>query len=255
MDSNFIYTNLCESGKTRVNEYTRGSGLHAHHIIPKHMRGEDSPSNLTYLTVREHILAHRLLWKIHKNPNDLRAIHMLGAKLTPEQRRITGEFCRDNNIGIFGASVEQKIEWGKKGIESQKETGSKQSFWWWSTSEGRQKRASMGGKATQKSGNGWNLTKVSKERHSEIASMGGKSHKGKRAMHKPGDKSFIRVAPEDIDQRLCEGYIFGSPHSSPRKGKSLAWIHNNELKKNKQVEKTKLDSYLSQGWSQGRSHY
>lgn len=254
MDSKSIYTNLCESRKTRVNEYTPGSGLHAHHIIPKHMGGEDSPSNLTYLTVREHILAHKLLWKIHKNPNDLRSMHMLGANLTPEQRRITGEFCRDNNIGFFGASAEQKREWRKKGVESQKETGSKQSFWWWSTPEGRRERSSMGGKAAHKSGNSWNLSMVSKEHHSEIASMGAKSHKGKRAMHKPGDKSFIRVAPEDFDQRLSEGYIFGSPHS-PRKGKSLAWIHNNKLKKSKLVEKTELDNYLSRGWLLGRSHY
>lgn len=254
MDSKSIYTRLCESRKTRVHEYGRGSGLHEHHIIPRHVGGDDSPSNLTYLTVREHILAHKLLWKIHKNPNDLRAMHMLGAELTPEQRRITGEFCRDNNIGFFGASAEQKRKWRKKGIESQKESGSKQSFWWWSTPEGRRERASMGGKATQRSGNAWNLTKVSKDRHSEIGAMGGRAHKGKRAMHKPGDKTFIRVSPEDVDQKLSEGYVFGSPYS-PRKGKSLAWIHNDSLKKTKLIESDKLGSYLSQGWVRGRRHY
>lgn len=254
MDSKSIYTRLCESRKSRVHEYGRGSGLHEHHIVPEHSGGTSDQSNLTYLTVREHILAHKLLWKIHGNPNDLRAMHMLGARLTPEQRRITGEFCRDNNIGFFGASPEQKREWQKKGVESQKKSGSKQSFWWWSTPEGRRERASMGGKATHESGNAWNLTKVSKERHSEIAAMGGKALKGRKAMHRPGDKSFIRVKSEDIDKRLSEGYVLGSPRS-PRKGKNLAWVHNNTLKKSKLIEKTELDSYLSQGWLRGRSSY
>lgn len=254
MDSKSIYTNLCESRKSRISKYTRGSGLHAHHIIPRHMGGNDDSANLTYLTVREHILAHKLLWKIYKNPNDLRAMHMLGAKLTPEQRRITGEFCRDNNIGFFAASSEKKREWRKKGVNSQMQHGLRQSFWWWSTPEGRRERSSMGGKATQKSGNARNFSNMKKSLHCEIASEGGKSHKGKRAMYKPGDKSFIRVSPEDIDKKISEGFVFGSPHS-PRKGKRLAWVHNKDLKKSKLIERPELDSYLSYGWSKGRRYY
>jgi len=254
MDSKSIYTRLCESRRPRVSEYGRGSGLHKHHIVPRHSGGTDDISNLTYLTVREHILAHRLLWRIHRNPNDLRAMHMLGVKLTSEQRRITGEFCRDNGVGIHGAPKELRLQWTLKGLESQKNSSSKNTWWYWSTEEGRRERASMGGKSAHASGNAWNLSKVSKERHSEIAAMGGKSLKGRKAMHRPGDESFIRVAPEDIDKRIEEGYVFGSPRS-PRKGKSLAWIHNNDLKVSKLVERTQLDSYLSQGWSRGRSHY
>jgi hypothetical protein len=40
---------------------------HRHHIIPKHMGGNDSPENLVYLNVEEHALAHKVLWeKFHK---------------------------------------------------------------------------------------------------------------------------------------------------------------------------------------------
>ena len=68
--------------------YGPKSGIHKHHIIPKHRGGKDTVDNFTYLTVREHIIAHFLLWKIHGSPNDLRSMHMLGANLTPKQRKI-----------------------------------------------------------------------------------------------------------------------------------------------------------------------
>jgi hypothetical protein len=61
---------------------------------------------------------------------------------------------------------------------------------------------------------------MSPEGKKERASMGGKSHKGKKCMYKPGDKSFKRVRPEDIQSRLNEGYIFGSPISSKNQDSS-----------------------------------
>jgi hypothetical protein len=36
-----------------------------HHILPKSMGGSDDKSNMVLLTLREHYLAHYLLWKIH----------------------------------------------------------------------------------------------------------------------------------------------------------------------------------------------
>ena len=36
---------------------------HEHHIIPKHMGGNDDPSNLVYLTIEEHAKAHKILWE------------------------------------------------------------------------------------------------------------------------------------------------------------------------------------------------
>jgi hypothetical protein len=148
-----IYYSLCQSRSQLTEQWKPGSNLHRHHIVPKHSGGTDDPSNFTYLTIREHIIAHFLLWKMHHNPNDLRAIKMLGAKITSAQRKILGIWCRDNKIGFHGATKEQRLEWNRKSIKAQKSKGDKNSFWWWSTEEGRKHRASLGGKASIESGN------------------------------------------------------------------------------------------------------
>lgn len=153
MDSKHIYSNLCAKGKLLKEQYGPGSGLHAHHIIPKHSNGVDDPSNITYLTIREHVIAHYLLWRIYKNPNDLRAMRMLGANITPSMRRVVGIFCRDNNLGIHGATPQIRRQWSKMGMDTQQKSGSTNTFYFWSTKEGRRTRAALGGKASWAAGN------------------------------------------------------------------------------------------------------
>jgi hypothetical protein len=75
-----IYHNICERGCQRKKQYTKHSGLHKHHIKPKHSGGKDDDNNFTYLTEREHIIAHYLLWKINHNENDIWAAQFLKAK-------------------------------------------------------------------------------------------------------------------------------------------------------------------------------
>lgn len=213
MDSKFIYKNLCESRKVLKKQWGPGSGLHRHHIIPKHSGGTDDESNFTYLTPREHVIAHYLLWRIYKNPNDLRSMQMLGAELTIEQRRAIGKYCHENKIGFFNSKYSHKrAEWSRKAIITQKENqlGIHDPA-------NYKKHASLGGKASIKSKNNpWSYW-ASPEGRKERASMGAKSHKGKKCMYRPGDKTFKRVSPKDIDEYLSKGYIFGSPYS-PRKG-------------------------------------
>lgn len=215
MDSKTIYNTLCVTRKSLIESYKPYSGLHRHHIIPKHSGGKDDESNYTYLTVREHILAHYLLWRIYKNPNDLRAMHMLGGNLSTTKRIITGEYCRDNKLGFHGASKEQLAIWRERGLATQRASGSKNTFTYWASEEGRKERASLGGKASIESGNNTEfLYWMSPEGRKKRASLGGKAHKGKRCMYKPGDKSFKRIKPEDIQSYLDNGYIFGSPHKT-----------------------------------------
>ena len=212
---NQIYSNLCEGNKSRKENYKKYSGLHEHHIIPKHMGGSDEDFNLTYLNIREHILAHYLLWKIYKNPNDLRSMKMLGANLSPQHRKITGEFCRDNNIGIFSIPSNERKKWTIKGIESQKQdylTNKTKNFYYWSTEEGRKERASLGGKKMgSKEFSYW----ASNEGRKTRASLGGKAHKGKKVMHFPGTKGWKRISPEEVDIKLNEGWKFGTGEPAP----------------------------------------
>lgn len=51
-----------------LNEYTE-----THHILPKSMGGTDDATNLVELTPEEHLVAHLLLYKIHKNSQTLYA--------------------------------------------------------------------------------------------------------------------------------------------------------------------------------------
>ena len=58
---------------------------HLHHIIPKHMGGTDDPSNLVELTVRQHALAHKKLYKKYGKWQDKIAYQMLSGQLTNYQ--------------------------------------------------------------------------------------------------------------------------------------------------------------------------
>lgn len=204
-----IYDNLCLKNKHRKKEWKKESNLHRHHIIPKHHNGKNNDDNYTYLTIREHIIAHFLLWKIYNNPNDLRSMNMLGACLTFKQRQQIGIFCRDNEIGFFAEKYKEKRkEWQKKGLQTQKNNiDDKNSFYYWSTKEGRKKRASMGGKK------GGTIQKQNKigffnlENRKKWAKMGGESLKGMICVTNGTHRT--RIKPEKLDEYMSKGYILG----------------------------------------------
>ena len=97
-----IYDNLVEKGRYLKEEWKLvGSGLERHRIVPGHQGGEYIEENCTYLTRREHIAVHFLLWKINGHPGDQMAYQMmkgvtcypthLGRKHTEETRRRMSE--------------------------------------------------------------------------------------------------------------------------------------------------------------------
>jgi len=66
-----IYHNLVHSRKDLREEWKPvGSGLERHRILPGHQGGTYEESNCAYLTHREHIIAHWLLWKINRLDGD-----------------------------------------------------------------------------------------------------------------------------------------------------------------------------------------
>lgn len=182
-----IYSNLCSKGRFLKEQHKKGSNIHRHHIIPKHSGGTDDDSNFTYLTIREHIIAHFLLWKIHKNPNDLRSMKMLGAKLTYEQRRVVGLWCKENKIGFHSDSNWASIA-GKKSISSSNNPWS-----YWASKEGRRERASMGGK--------------------KAAEM--KINVGRVWMNKNGTSK--RVKEIDVDKYITNGWNIGAGYEKSEK--------------------------------------
>ena len=135
---------------------------------------------------------------------------MLGANLSVAYRRTIGLWCVENKIGFHSDSItqEQRSEWQKKGRNTQKESGSKDSFYYWSTPEGRSERTSMGGKASINSGNNpqfeyW----ASSEGQLERASMGGKALKGYECVTNGTHRT--RIKPELVEEYLNKGYIKG----------------------------------------------
>lgn len=64
MNYRVIYESLIARARSRG----RPAGYaEKHHVLPKSMGGGDEPSNLVWLTAREHFLAHWMLFLIHQN--------------------------------------------------------------------------------------------------------------------------------------------------------------------------------------------
>jgi hypothetical protein len=201
-----IYYNLCNSKKQLKESWVKGSNLHRHHIVPVHAGGTDDDSNFTYLTVREHIIAHYLLWKIYKRPNDLRAMKMLGANLTSNQRKIVGEFCAQNSIGIFSEEYKNnkalQTERAKRSAATQREN-EVGTF----SLEGRTLLASSGGKiggARQKA----NKVGIhNPENYKKHASMGGKAIKGMVCVTNGSHRTRIHL--DKLQEYIGMGYTKG----------------------------------------------
>jgi hypothetical protein len=70
MNWTIIYKNLID--KAILEKRTKSTEIYYenHHIVPKHMGGDNSKDNLVLLTFREHVLAHYLLWRIYKEDGD-----------------------------------------------------------------------------------------------------------------------------------------------------------------------------------------
>jgi len=127
-----IYKNLCERGKNLKEQWEPvGSGLERHRILPKHQGGTYVDLNCTYLTLREHAIAHYLLWRINGNVGDRDAYQMmsginpnnypswLGRKHTPEAKKKMSEAMKGDKHPNFGKTrtpeARKKISESMKG--------------------------------------------------------------------------------------------------------------------------------------------
>ncbi len=73
-------------------------GYHRHHVVPKHAGGSDDDDNLVYLTVEEHIEAHRRLYREHGKLADMASANLLQASLQlgfdEAKQKLFTEMCR-----------------------------------------------------------------------------------------------------------------------------------------------------------------
>jgi hypothetical protein len=59
--------------------------MHRHHIVPRHMGGENDPLNLETVTIQDHAQRHYDLWLMCGLEEDLIAYRMLSGQITAEE--------------------------------------------------------------------------------------------------------------------------------------------------------------------------
>ena len=114
MNYQAIYNDLCLRGLQDRNITGRKE---RHHITPRHIGGNDDPVNLTTLTPKEHLLAHRLLYKMHRRWQDKLAFNALSGKC-PEARSAAQSYAGQVQVllgsGIHQQSTQERSAFGKR---------------------------------------------------------------------------------------------------------------------------------------------
>jgi hypothetical protein len=148
------------------------------------------------------------LWKMNGNPNDLRSMRMLGAKLTIEQRRTVGKWCHANGIGLHNEKWnDHRIDWRRKAVKTQISRNSgihdrdnpEYSRW-------RSEAGKLGAKTQIQSGLG--IHTADQEKRRIWAKAGGvAAGLGKKWMTR-GDQR-TRVLKQFVDQYVADGWTLG----------------------------------------------
>jgi len=97
-----IYDKLVASRTHLITEWKNNAKLFRHRIKPAHQGGKYTNDNCTYLTLREHIIAHYLLWKVNGHFGDYRAYKFMSGVKIP--------FTKHSEY------VKQKISKAHKGV-------------------------------------------------------------------------------------------------------------------------------------------
>lgn len=251
-----VYEKLVRRKPVKLDEFgriTRIENHHIHHITPRHVGGDDDPQNLCHLTVREHVLAHRLLWKMYGHVNDLRAMSMLGANLSVEYRRIIGEWCRDNKIGMFSEKYDEiRSEWRARSTETRMRNQSgiynrnSPDYKIWKSNAGKQSakvqmRDKIGIFSPESRKKQATLSKIR---------MTGTVWMTKNKENRQVDKKTARTLEE-------EGWAKGRfipKREGPGWSKGKKWMSHSDGSR-KQVDPSEVETFLSNGWVMGKSSF
>jgi len=119
MNYEFHYNQLISTRKNRVLDecevYER------HHILPKKLGGTDDESNLIHLTIREHFIAHWLLWRIYRNRETAFSFYIMSNRYKNRSSRAFSEAkIARRQIG-FSMETREKMSKRKKEYYSSNE--------------------------------------------------------------------------------------------------------------------------------------
>lgn len=85
---------------------------HNHHIIPRHMGGTDDPSNIVRLTIEEHALAHKELYRKYQKYEDFLAWKMLEGQMNNQEYLL--ERAKLGGMRSSSKGVSKSEDWKKK---------------------------------------------------------------------------------------------------------------------------------------------
>ncbi len=205
-----VYCNLIRKAENRT---PPESFIERHYVFPKGIFGDNN--RIVLLTPREHYITHLLLEKIYikrygVSDKNTKKMTLACVMMKNRSEKYNSHLYEQVRVRYIKNMKEKHID-----IETQKQEylqNNTKNFYYWSTEEGRKERASLGGKQrASKEFNYWASNQGRKER----ASLGGKAHKGKKVMHLPGTKGWKRILPEDVDNKLNEGWKFGTGKPAP----------------------------------------
>lgn len=99
---------------------------HLHHIVPKRMGGTDDPSNLVELTIYDHAIAHRHLWKMYGDDGDRKAYYyLIGAADKGDE--LYEKISENTKIALSNPEVRKRISESAKRTKSTPEARKLQS--------------------------------------------------------------------------------------------------------------------------------
>lgn len=91
-----IYDNLISRAKKELRTKNNEVYYENHHIVPRHMGGDDSEENLVLLTFREHVLSHYILWRIYKYDGD-RLMFLMRSNQTESAQKLRVKLAVNSN--------------------------------------------------------------------------------------------------------------------------------------------------------------
>lgn len=83
MDKYLSFIEHCKKKRYHKDEY-----LENHHIVPRHSGGTNSKDNLIKLSLKDHILAHKIRYEVYGNKYDLSAYNYMTGQLGKAKRDI-----------------------------------------------------------------------------------------------------------------------------------------------------------------------